>query len=116
MADYAEDYPVRVEANYPDRSSRLLALPAILFMWPKALLLLPHIFVLYFVQLAAFFVAFLGFWVVLFTGKYPRGMYEFVLGALRWQTRYRLGCWVLWIVIHLSECAEGVQGGWDCTG
>jgi hypothetical protein len=96
MAGYADDYPVRVEADYPEQSSRWLALAGALFMYPKALLLVPHLFVLYFVQLAAFVVAFVGFWVVLFTGRYPRGMYEFVLGALRWQTR--ASAWLLGLV------------------
>ncbi|MBI3408237.1 MAG: DUF4389 domain-containing protein [Planctomycetes bacterium] len=96
MNDYPEAYPVRVEADYPEQSSRLLALCGILFMWPKAILLVPHIFVLYFVQLAAFLVAYLGFWVVLFTGRYPRGMHGFVVGVMRWQTR--LTAWLLGIV------------------
>jgi hypothetical protein len=96
MDNYSEDYPIRVEADYPEHSSRLLALAAILFMWPKMLILLPHIFILYFVQLAAFIVAFLAFWVVLFTGRYPRGMYDFVLGAMRWQTR--VAAWMLGLV------------------
>jgi hypothetical protein len=88
-------YPLRVEADYPERSSRLLALSSIL-MFVKILLLFPHILVLYFVQLAAFLVAFLGFFVVLLTGHYPRGMYEFVLGSLRWQTR--VSAWLLGLV------------------
>lgn len=96
MSDYPETYPVRVECDYPERSSRLLALCAILFMFPKSLLLLPHLFVLYFVQLAAFLVAYLGFWAVLFTGRYPRGMHGFVVGVLRWHTR--AGAWLLGIV------------------
>jgi hypothetical protein len=96
MPDYADGYPVTVEADYPEQSSRLLALAGVLFMWPKAVLLLPHLFVLYFVQLAAFVVAFLGYWVVLFTGRYPRGMHEFVVGALRWQTR--VSAWLLGLV------------------
>src|SRR6516225_1138297 len=89
-------YPVRVEADYPEQSSRLLALAAILFMWPKTVLLLPHIIVLVFVQLAASIVAFFGFVVVLITGKYPRFMYEFVLGVLRWQTR--TSAWLMGLV------------------
>ena len=87
-----EDYPVRVEADYPPHSSRLLALCALL-MFLKANLLLPHLFVLYFLNLAGFFVAVVGYFAVLFTGRYPRGMYEFMLGLLRWQTR--ASAWLL---------------------
>jgi hypothetical protein len=96
MAGYPEDYPVRIEADYPESSSRLLALAGLFFLWPKLLLLLPHIFILYFVQLGAFLVALLGYIVVLFTGQYPRGMYDFVLGSLRWQTR--VNAWLLGLV------------------
>jgi len=96
MATFVQDYPIRLEADYPQSSSRLLALSGILFMFPKLLLVIPHLFVLYFVQLAGFVVAFIGFWVVLFTGKYPHGMYEFVLGWLRWQTR--VSAWLLGLV------------------
>jgi hypothetical protein len=96
MATFDQDYPIRLEADYPPTSSRLLALLAILFMVPKIFLLIPHLVVLYFVQLAAGVVAFVGFWVVLITGKYPRGMYEFVLGSMRWQTR--VSAWLLGLV------------------
>ena len=87
MMEMPRSYPVRLEADPPAESSRLLALCGLLFFFPKLLLVLPHAFVLWFVQLAAFLVMWLGYWVVLFTGKYPTGMYTFVLGALRWQTR-----------------------------
>jgi hypothetical protein len=96
MSTFAQDYPIRLEADYPQTSSRLLALSAILFMFPKTLLLIPHLIILWFIQLAGLVVAIVGFWVVLFTGRYPRGMYEFVLGWLRWQTR--ISAWMLGLV------------------
>ncbi|MCI0463569.1 MAG: DUF4389 domain-containing protein [Gemmataceae bacterium] len=81
------EYPVRLEADYPAASSRLLALCGALFFFPKVVLAVPHLFVLYFLGLAAGFVIFLGYWIVLFTGQYPRGLYDFALGVLRWQIR-----------------------------
>jgi hypothetical protein len=87
MPDLPYEYPVRVEVDYPPESSRALALCGALFMFPKMVLLLPHIIVLYFLNIACALIVYLGFWVVLFTGKYPRPLYEFVLGVLRWQTR-----------------------------
>jgi hypothetical protein len=95
-SDFAHGYPVRVEADYPEHSSRLLALAGLLFLFPKALLLLPHIFVLYFLQLAALVVVFVGFLAVLFTGKYPHSLYDFALGSLRWQTR--VSAWMFGLV------------------
>jgi hypothetical protein len=78
-------YPVRIEADYPERSSRLLALLGILFL--KTILLLPHIVVLYFVGIIQFIIVWLAYWVVVFTGRYPRGMFDFVIGASRWSLR-----------------------------
>lgn len=88
------DHPVDLVVPAPLKSSRLLALATLVFMVPKFILVLPHIVVLYFVMIAALFVAFAGQIVVLFTGKYPVQMHEFVAGALRWQIRmnaYLLG-------------------------
>ena len=82
-------YPVRVEADYPERSSRVLALLALLF-GIKGLLLLPHMIVLYFLGIVQFIVMVIAYVVVLFTGHYPRGMFDFVMGVTRWQTRTNL--------------------------
>jgi hypothetical protein len=95
MPETYEDYPVRLEADYPSESSRLLALSAILF-GIKFLLLVPHLILLWFVSLAAGIVAFLGFWIVLITGRYPRRMWELLLGVLRWQIR--INAWQLGLV------------------
>jgi hypothetical protein len=95
MPDTNETYPTRLDADNPPESSRWLALAAILF-GIKFLLLVPHLVVLWFVNLAAIIVAIVGYFIVLFTGKYPRGMWEFVLGALRRQVR--LNAWQLGLV------------------
>ena len=91
MAGMTQDYPVRLEIDHPPSSSRLLAFCGLLFI-VKALLLFPHIFVLYFVNLAAMFVVFICYLIVLFTGRYPEGMFNFVRGTLQWQTR--LSAWL----------------------
>jgi hypothetical protein len=43
--------------------------------------------VLIFLYLAAFVVVVLAWFAILFTGRYPRGMFEFVEGVLRWHNR-----------------------------
>lgn len=81
------DYPVDVQYRYPERSSRLLALATLLFVVPKAILLVPHLFILYFLGIASFFCGFAAQVVVLVTGRYPRGLFDFLVGITRWQTR-----------------------------
>jgi len=85
MSTARADYPIRVTADVPASSSRLLALAGVVFL--KWLLLLPHLIVLSFVQIAAFLVAWVGYWVILFTGRLPEGMHGFITGAQRWNTR-----------------------------
>ena len=48
---------------------------------------IPHGFCLYFRAIGAAFVAFIAWWIVLFTGKYPENMHHFVVGTLRWSNR-----------------------------
>ena len=85
----AGGYPVRVEADYPERSSRGLALLG-LFFGIKGFLLMPHMIVLYLLMLLQGIVVWLGYLIVLFTGRYPRSMFDFLVGVTRWQTRINL--------------------------
>ncbi len=81
-----DEYPVRVAIEVPQRSSRILALLGILFFL-KAIILLPSVIVLWFLAVAASILAWIGYWVVLFTGRMPAGLHGFLTGVLRWQTR-----------------------------
>ena len=87
MQPSADYYPVNLTIDYPERSSRALAIFSIPFFLIRSLLLIPAIFCLYFVGIAAFFVIWIAFWAVAFTGRYPQGMFEFVTGYLRWGLR-----------------------------
>lgn len=51
---------------------------------------LPHAFVLAFRVLWGLILGFLAFWVVLFTGEYPKSWHEFNVGTIRWLTRVNL--------------------------
>ena len=53
----------------------------------RILLAIPHIIVLFFVLLAWGFTTIAAWFVILFTGNYPQGLYEFGVGALRWRLR-----------------------------
>lgn len=73
-------YPVKVEARLSDDLSRWLWL----FKW---FLAIPHCFVLAFLWLAYFAMSIAAFFAILFTGHYPRGIFAFNVGVLRWSWR-----------------------------
>ena len=99
------DYPVRLEADYPESPSRWRALLGALFLI-KGLLLLPHSIVLFFLGIASFIVFYIGYWAVLITGRYPRGMFNFVLGVQRWS--YRTSAWLIGLTDRYPPFSLGV--------
>ena len=99
------DYPVRLEADYPESPSRWRALLGALFLI-KGLLLLPHSIVLFFLGIASFIVFYIGYWAVLITGRYPRGMFNFVLGVQRWS--YRTSAWFVGLTDRYPPFSLGV--------
>jgi hypothetical protein len=53
----------------------------------KWFLAIPHYFVLAFLEVAAAAVIIVAWFAILFTGRYPRGMFGFVEGVIRWHNR-----------------------------
>jgi hypothetical protein len=84
----AEDKNVILHVAYPENLSRGLLLLRLFFQF--IYVLIPHGFCLFFRLIASAFVMFIAWWAVLFTGQYPKGMHEFVVGTLRWSTRVSL--------------------------
>jgi hypothetical protein len=66
--------------------SRGLAVAGILF-FVKAILLIPHMIVLWFVYIGAIVATWVGFVIAAFTGRLPEGIQDFVAGTLQWWTR-----------------------------
>lgn len=75
--------PVTLEFDDPPQGA--LSRWRVLF-W-KGALLIPHLFVLTFLMVGVVVVVFLSWWAILFTGRYPRGMFGFVTGVTRWYFR-----------------------------
>ncbi len=78
-------YPADFTAEYPENLSRGKVVLKALLGWLYAGI--PHGVVLYFYGIAVSVVTFIAFWIILFTGKYPRGLYDFVVGYIRWSQR-----------------------------
>jgi len=71
-------YPVRYDVAYPEHLSRLL-------IFVKWLLAIPHFVIVYFLAIAWEVVTFIAFFAILFTKKYPEGLFKFSVGVRRWQ-------------------------------
>jgi hypothetical protein len=74
------EYPVTLEVEYREDLSRWM-------IFVKWLLAIPHLIVLVFLLTAAYVVVFIAFFAILFTGRYPRGLFDFVVGTARWFIR-----------------------------
>ncbi len=79
-------FSVNLEVSHPPRPSRLLAL-ATLLMIVKPILLIPHFIVIYILGFCSFVAGAVSQAVVLFTGKYPRGLFLLIKVTLQWQLR-----------------------------
>ena len=74
------EYAATYEVDYPEELNRWLPLI-------KWLLATPHIIVLLFLFIAVFFVYIIAFFAILFTKRFPRGLFDFTVGVHRWNYR-----------------------------
>lgn len=84
-----DDYPstdeeqgVHLEIDYPDASQLNRWLPLV-----KWFLAIPHYIVLILLFVAAIVILVVGWFIILFTGNFPRGFHDFLVGVTRWALR-----------------------------
>jgi hypothetical protein len=78
-----EEQSVHLDLEYPNVKQDLNRwLPLV-----KWLLAIPHYIVLFFLGLASVFAVIIAWFVILFTGRYPRSLFDFVEGVMRWGLR-----------------------------
>ena len=85
----SDEYPsttdeqyVHLELDYPDATTLNRWAP--LYKW---ILAIPHFLVLFVLSIAALVATVVAWFIILFTGRYPEGIYDFVVGVLRWSLR-----------------------------
>ena len=77
-----EEQAVHLELRYPEAEELNRYLPLV-----KWLLAVPHYIVLAVLGVAAAFCVILAWFAILLTGRYPRGLFDFVTGVFRWSLR-----------------------------
>ena len=77
-----EHQGVRLDITYPDATRLNRWLPLV-----KWLLAIPHLIVLFFLEIGAFFVVIAAWFAILFTGRFPRGLFAYLVGVGRWYNR-----------------------------
>ena len=78
-----ERQALALDLRYPDAERDLMrGMPLV-----KWLLAIPHYVVLFFLGIGAFVAVVIAWFAILFTGRYPRGLFDFVVGTQRWFVR-----------------------------
>jgi len=78
-----EEQAVHLDFEYPGARARLNRwLPLV-----KWFLAIPHYVALFFLYIRAFFAAIGAWFAILFTGRYPRGLFDYLEGVIRWHNR-----------------------------
>jgi hypothetical protein len=86
-----EEQAVHADLVYPDVKKDLKRwMPLV-----KWFLAIPHVVVLYFLYIALVFCTVFAWFAVIFTGRYPKSLFDFAVGVLRWSLRVCAYCILL---------------------
>jgi len=78
-----DEQNIHLELDYPDAQTDLKrGMPLV-----KWFLAIPHYVILFFLWIAVFVVVLIAWFAIIFTGRYPRGLFNFVVGVMRWTWR-----------------------------
>ncbi|MFC2022480.1 DUF4389 domain-containing protein [Chloroflexota bacterium] len=86
-----EDQTVHLEIPYPNVKNDLNRwLPLV-----KWLLAIPHYIIIFFLWIAAIVCVVIAWFAILFTSRYPQGLFDFVVGVMRWSLRVEVYAFLL---------------------
>jgi hypothetical protein len=86
-----EEQAVHIEISYPDAKVELhCGMPLV-----KWFLAIPHLIILCFLYIAVAICTIISWFAILFTGNYPRGLFDFVVGVIRWSLRISVYAFLL---------------------
>ena len=80
------EYPVRYDIAREPTQNRLTNFPLGIGSFIRSILLIPHLIILYFLGIVGAIVYFIATFAILFTGKYPSGLFNFYVGFQRWNS------------------------------
>lgn len=81
--------------SHQERYSRTELLLRTFFGW--FYIMIPHYFLLFFLGIASLFTTIIAFFAVLFTGRYPRSLFDFIVAVYRWMARVEAR------IMHLAD-------------
>ena len=85
-----DEQAIHLEISYPDEGDINRFMPIV-----KWILAIPHYIVLYVLSLIVLVISLIAWFAILIVGRYPRGMFDFTVGVMRWSNRVTAYAFVL---------------------
>lgn len=85
-----DEQAIHLDMSYPDEGDINRFMPIV-----KWILAIPHYIVLYVLSLVVLVISLIAWFAILIVGRYPRGMFDFTVGVMRWSNRVTAYAFVL---------------------